>query len=71
MRNISQVNALVDRAFPTFCIGGIVPENLELVLASGARRVVIVSALLQADDITAATSAVKNTIISQVSSPPH
>ena len=40
---------------PVFCIGGIKPQNLELVLASGARRVVIVSSLLQAEDVTKAT----------------
>jgi len=36
---------------PVFCIGGIKYENLPLVLQAGARRVVIVSGLLQAIDI--------------------
>lgn len=36
---------------PVFCIGGIKLENLEAVLAAGARRVVIVSGLLRAGDI--------------------
>jgi len=36
---------------PIFCIGGIKRENLGVVLAAGARRVVIVSGILQADDI--------------------
>jgi thiamine-phosphate pyrophosphorylase len=36
---------------PIFCIGGIKLENLEQVIAAGARRVVIVSALLKAADI--------------------
>jgi len=36
---------------PIFCIGGIKLENLPDVLAAGARRVVIVSGLLQASDI--------------------
>lgn len=36
---------------PIFCIGGIKRENLPDVIAAGARRVVIVSGLLQADDI--------------------
>ena len=36
---------------PIFCIGGIKLENLETVLAAGARRVVIVSGLLQALDV--------------------
>jgi thiamine-phosphate pyrophosphorylase len=38
---------------PIFCIGGIKLENLEQVLAAGAQRVVIVSGLLHAADITA------------------
>ncbi len=38
---------------PIFCIGGIKRENLPGVLASGARRVVIVSGILQAPDISA------------------
>lgn len=36
---------------PIFCIGGIKLENLETVIAAGARRVVIVSGLLLAPDI--------------------
>ena len=36
---------------PVFCIGGIKLENLEAVLAAGARRVVIVSEMLRAPDI--------------------
>ena len=35
---------------PTFCIGGIKLDNLAKVLEAGARRVVIVSGLLQAKD---------------------
>jgi thiamine-phosphate pyrophosphorylase len=35
---------------PIFCIGGIKVANLPQVIAAGARRVVIVSALLQSDD---------------------
>jgi len=40
-------------SLPIFCIGGIKRENLSDVLAAGAHRVVIVSGLLQADDLTA------------------
>jgi thiamine-phosphate pyrophosphorylase len=40
---------VVDR--PIFCIGGIKLENLERVLAAGAKRVVVVSGLLQARDV--------------------
>ena len=53
--DIATVQSQVGERIPVFCIGGIVPQNLELVLASGARRVVIVSALLQAQDIAATT----------------
>ncbi len=35
---------------PVFCIGGIKPENLSGVIAAGARRAVIVSGILCADD---------------------
>ena len=38
---------------PWFAIGGITLENLDLVLAAGARRVCVVSAILNADDISA------------------
>lgn len=38
---------------PIFCIGGIKLENLEEIIAAGARRVVIVSGLLQAPEIAA------------------
>ncbi len=53
--DITRVQKNVGKHIPVFCIGGIKPENLELVLASGARRVVIVSALLQAADIAQST----------------
>ena len=49
--DIARVHATV--SIPIFCIGGIKRENLEAVLAAGARRVVIVSGILQAPDITA------------------
>ena len=38
---------------PIFCIGGIKRENLVDVLAAGAQRIVIVSGILLADDISA------------------
>ena len=58
LENIAEIQAQVGTKIPMFCIGGIKPDNLELVLDSGAQRVVIVSALLQAPDITAATRSV-------------
>ena len=46
---IRRVHELI--SIPVFCIGGIKRENLETVLAAGARRVVIVSGILQAQDV--------------------
>lgn len=54
---ITEVQTLVP--MPVFCIGGIKESNLPMVLASGARRVVIVSDLLTAPDPTARTAACK------------
>lgn len=45
---------------PIFCIGGIKLDNLPKVIEAGARRVVIVSGLLQAADIVATTRAAKD-----------
>jgi thiamine-phosphate pyrophosphorylase len=45
-------------SIPIFCIGGIKLENLDEVLAAGARRVVIVSGLLQAPEIARYAQAV-------------
>ena len=44
---------------PIFCIGGIKLDNLPEVIEAGARRVVIVSGLLQAEDIVAYGHAAK------------
>jgi thiamine-phosphate pyrophosphorylase len=49
----------VGSKIPAFCIGGIKPDNLGEVLAAGARRCVIVSHLLLAGDIAAATRSVR------------
>jgi thiamine-phosphate pyrophosphorylase len=46
---IGQVRAALQ--VPQFCIGGINEQTLPEVIAAGARRVVIVSALLQSEDI--------------------
>ncbi len=48
---IGQVRAAV--RVPQFCIGGVNEQTLPEVLAAGAQRVVIVSALLQSPDIPA------------------
>jgi thiamine-phosphate pyrophosphorylase len=44
---------------PIFCIGGVNAPRLEEILAAGARRVVVVSAFLQAADVAAAVREVK------------
>lgn len=46
--DIQRVNNAVK--LPVFCIGGIKLENLPSVVAAGARRVVVVSGLLQAEN---------------------
>ena len=51
LADIARVHELVK--IPIFCIGGIKLGNLPEVLAAGARRVVIVSGILQAPDIAA------------------
>lgn len=55
--DIRRVHELVQ--LPIFCIGGIKLENLPQVLAAGAKRVVIVSGLLQSANIAASTRAAK------------
>lgn len=45
---IAQAHSLVD--FPIFCIGGIKADNLSEVMKAGARRVVIVSGILKAEN---------------------
>lgn len=57
-------------SLPIFCIGGIKLRNLAEVIAAGARRVVIVSGLLQADDIIEYARACKQLLTSaQTASP--
>jgi thiamine-phosphate pyrophosphorylase len=49
LADIERVHGLV--SVPIFCIGGVKLENLDAVIAAGARRVVIVSGILQAADV--------------------
>jgi thiamine-phosphate pyrophosphorylase len=49
VQEIRQVQEAVKK--PVFCIGGIKLENLGAVLEAGARRIVIVRGILQADDV--------------------
>lgn len=59
LADIETMQRDVGSAIPAFCIGGITPATLPEIIAAGARRIVVVSALLQAPDIAAATRAVK------------
>jgi len=49
-----------------FCIGGIKIDNLERVIAAGARRVAIVSGLLKASDIVKYARACKKLLIADL-----
>lgn len=49
---------------PWFAIGGITLDNLDDVLAAGAQRICVVSAILRADDLTAACRKFKERLLS-------
>lgn len=53
--DVATMQSEVGVKIPAFCIGGIKRANLPEVLESGARRVVIVSDLLTAEDVESAT----------------
>ncbi len=53
--NISFMEEEIGSKIPAFCIGGVTPATLPEVLAAGARRIVVVSALLRSPDIRSAT----------------
>ena len=55
MADIAEVHRRV--SLPVFCIGGIKRENLPRVIAAGARRAVVVSGILTAEDPEAYTAA--------------
>ena len=60
---LSQIHEVRKRvSVPIFCIGGIKLENLKQLLAAGARSVVIVSGLLQANDIVGYTRTCKKLV---------
>jgi len=48
LEDVSEVENNVGSKIPVFCIGGVKMENLEKVKLAGARRVVVVSDILQA-----------------------
>jgi thiamine-phosphate pyrophosphorylase len=55
LENIKAMESRVGSSIPAFCIGGIKRENLREVMSAGAKRVVIVSDLLTAEDVASAT----------------
>lgn len=63
LNDIAEMERRVGTKIPAFCIGGIKRSNLPEVLAAGARRVVIVSDLLSADDVENAARSAKSAII--------
>ena len=68
VQDIATVHELV--SVPIFCIGGIKSGNLAQVRDAGARRVVIVSGWLQADDISSAVRSARS-LLGASSSPLH
>jgi len=64
LSDIGQVHK--DVALPIFCIGGIKIDNLAEVIAAGAKRVVIVSGLLKAQDIPHYARACKKLLASAI-----
>jgi thiamine-phosphate pyrophosphorylase len=66
LENVKFVQQQVGEKIPLFCIGGITPNNLTEVLRAGAKRVVIVSAILRAPDIATAIREVKAQLDAQV-----
>ena len=65
LADVAAMERDVGAHIPAYCIGGIHPGNLCQVLAAGARRIVMVSALLQAPDIHAATRGVARALQGQ------
>jgi thiamine-phosphate pyrophosphorylase len=63
LENIAAMEREVGSRIPAFCIGGIKRANLSEVLAAGARRVVIVSDLLTAPDVRAATREARGIVL--------
>ena len=61
--DVREMEREVGSRIPAFCIGGIKRANLPDVLAAGARRVVIVSDLLTAPDMRAATREARGIVL--------
>ena len=56
--------AAANVATPWFAIGGITLENVDAVLAAGARRICVVSAILNSPDVAKACQDFRNRLIS-------
>lgn len=63
LQDIAAMEREVGAKIPAFCIGGIKRANLREVFAAGARRVVIVSDLLAAPDVCAATREARGIVL--------
>jgi len=61
VQEIRTVHEMIKK--PIFCIGGIKLENLGAVIEAGARRVVIVSGILQTDDVAGYCRKVKEMLV--------
>lgn len=59
-QDIADVHRQLGDHFPIYCIGGIKNDNAATLVAAGARRLVIVSGLLLADDIPAYIGEIKH-----------
>ncbi|WP_009964935.1 thiamine phosphate synthase [Verrucomicrobium spinosum] len=57
LQDIAEVHAFA--TCPVFCIGGVNPERLPEIVEAGAKRVVVVSAWLQAEDVRGAVEALR------------
>ena len=62
LQDIATMQREVGQHLPAFCIGGITPTTLPHVLAAGAHRIVVVSALLRAPDIQSATHTLRQSL---------
>ena len=57
LQDIAEVHTFA--SCPVFCIGGVNPERLPEIVGAGAKRVVVVSAWLQAEDVRGAVEALR------------
>ena len=62
LRDIAEVHGFA--TVPVFCIGGVNRDRLDAVLRAGARRVVVVSAFLCAQDVAAEVRRFKERLVS-------